>query len=192
MVALASLPSLCPCGLARRRSASASAAAAISISCCAVANTSSGKGLQESRTPRRRSRRTEGATKSLEDSVKRKMEQFYEGVDGPPLRVLPIGGLGEIGMNCMLVGNYDRYILIDAGVMFPDYDEFGVQKIIPDTTFIKKWSHKIEAVIITHGHEDHIGHPSTGFNNTNFCIIFYHGAYKEAFEGVRDIPLLQA
>lgn len=114
-------------------------------------------GSQESRTPRRRVRKTEGATKSLEDSVKRKMEQFYEGLDGPPLRVLPIGGLGEIGMNCMLVGNYDRYILIDAGVMFPDFDEFGVQKIIPDTTFIKKWSHKIEAVIITHGHEDHIG-----------------------------------
>jgi predicted metal-dependent RNase len=78
-------------------------------------------GPQESRTPRRRLRKTEGATKSLEDSVKRKMEQFYEGSDGPPLRVLPIGGLGEIGMNCMLVGNYDRYILIDAGVMFPEY-----------------------------------------------------------------------
>ncbi|MBA0825159.1 hypothetical protein Goarm_021764 [Gossypium armourianum] len=93
----------------------------------------------------------------MEDSVQRKMEQFYEGTAGPPLRVLPIGGLGEIGMNCMLVGHYDRYILIDAGVMFPDYDELGVQKIIPDTTFIKKWSHKIEAVVITHGHEDHIG-----------------------------------
>ncbi|CAN6251827.1 unnamed protein product [Urochloa humidicola] len=155
MVALASLSSLCPCGVARRRATCASAS--VSISCCAVATPSSGKGPQESRTPRKRLRRTEGATKSLEDSVKRKLEQFYEGVDGPPLRVLPIGGLGEIGMNCMLVGNYDRYILIDAGVMFPDYDEFGVQKIIPDTTFIKKWSHKIEAVIITHGHEDHIG-----------------------------------
>ncbi|KAF9605361.1 hypothetical protein IFM89_016914 [Coptis chinensis] len=106
---------------------------------------------------KRVTRRREGAGKSMEDSVKRKMEQFYEGADGPPLRVLPIGGLGEIGMNCMLVGNYDRYILIDAGVMFPDYDELGVQKIIPDTTFIKRWSHKIEAVVITHGHEDHIG-----------------------------------
>ncbi|KAI4343630.1 hypothetical protein L6164_010958 [Bauhinia variegata] len=110
-----------------------------------------------SKAPRKRSRRAEGPKKSMEDSVQRRMEQFYEGSDGPPLRVLPIGGLGEIGMNCMLVGNHDRYILIDAGVMFPDYDELGVQKIIPDTTFIRKWRHKIEAVVITHGHEDHIG-----------------------------------
>lgn len=80
----------------------------------------SGTSSSSSKTPRRRSGRLEGAGKSMEDSVKRKMEQFYEGTDGPPLRVLPIGGLGEIGMNCMLVGNYDRYILIDAGVMFPE------------------------------------------------------------------------
>lgn len=114
-------------------------------------------GTHGSRSGPKRSGRLEGAGKSMEDSVQRKMEKFYEGPNGPPLRILPIGGLGEIGMNCMLVGNYDRYILIDAGVMFPDYDELGVQKIIPDTTFIKKWSHKIEAVVITHGHEDHIG-----------------------------------
>ncbi|XP_073059910.1 ribonuclease J-like isoform X2 [Primulina eburnea] len=126
-----------------------------SISCCA--SSPSIKRARSSKVPRGRSGRTEGLGKSMEDSVQRKMEQFSEGSDGPPLRILPIGGLGEIGMNCMLVGNYDRYILIDAGVMFPDYDELGVQKIIPDTTFIKKWSHKIEAVVITHGHEDHIG-----------------------------------
>ncbi|XP_044486736.1 ribonuclease J isoform X2 [Mangifera indica] len=126
-----------------------------SVSCSVISSKTIG--THGSKVPRKRSGRTEGARKSLEDSVQRKMEQFYEGSNGPPLRVLPIGGLGEIGMNCMLVGNYDRYILIDAGVMFPDYDELGVQKIIPDTTFIKRWSHKIEAVIITHGHEDHIG-----------------------------------
>ncbi|CAI0548161.1 unnamed protein product [Linum tenue] len=126
-----------------------------SVSCCIGSPTKIGSRV--SKAPRKRSRRTEGAGKSMEDSVQRKMEQFYEGSDGPPLRIVPIGGLGEIGMNCMLVGNYDRYILIDAGVMFPDHDELGVQKILPDTTFIKKWSHKIEAVVITHGHEDHIG-----------------------------------
>ncbi|KAL3631686.1 hypothetical protein CASFOL_024670 [Castilleja foliolosa] len=126
------------------------------ISCC-VSTPSVKGGSPPSSVPRRRSGGREGPGKSMEDSVKRKMEHFYEGSDGPPLRVLPIGGLGEIGMNCMLVGNYDRYILIDAGIMFPDYDDLGVQKIIPDTTFIRKWRHKIEAVIITHGHEDHIG-----------------------------------
>ncbi|XP_059302909.1 ribonuclease J isoform X2 [Lycium ferocissimum] len=114
-------------------------------------------GVRGSKGPRKRPPKMEGTGRSIDDSVQRRMEQFHEGSDGPPLRVLPIGGLGEIGMNCMLVGNYDRYILIDAGIMFPGYDEPGVQKIIPDTTFIKKWSHKIEAVIITHGHEDHIG-----------------------------------
>ena len=77
-------------------------------------------GTNATKVPRKRYGRLEGASKSMEDSVKRKMEQFYEGSTGPPLRVLPIGGLGEIGMNCMLVGNYDRYILIDAGIMFPE------------------------------------------------------------------------
>ncbi|KAL7179572.1 hypothetical protein ACSBR1_042879 [Camellia fascicularis] len=123
---------------------------------CSLASPSS-IGTRGPKVPRKKSGRLEGAGKSMEDSVQRKMERFYEGSDGPPLRVLPIGGLGEIGMNCRLVGNYDRYILIDAGVMFPDYDELGVQKIIPDTTFIRKWSHKMEAVVITHGHENHIG-----------------------------------
>lgn len=99
----------------------------------------------------------EGPKRSRDDAVTRKMKSFHEGADGPPLRVLPIGGLGEIGMNCMLVGNYDRYIMIDAGLMFPDYDDLGVQKVLPDTAFIHRWRDKIEAVIITHGHEDHIG-----------------------------------
>eukprot|EP01018_Ginkgo_biloba_P008450 Gb_29169 [translate_table: standard] len=99
----------------------------------------------------------EGPGRSMEDGVQRKLELFHEGSEGPPLRVLPLGGLGEIGMNCMLIGHYDRYILVDAGLMFPDYDELGVQKILPDTNFIRRWRHKIEALVITHGHEDHIG-----------------------------------
>ncbi|CAK7336682.1 unnamed protein product [Dovyalis caffra] len=153
MAAAFSALSLCPYSILCRRSSTKR-----SVSCSTVSPTTTSIGSRVTKAPpRKRSGRMEGAGKSMEDSVKRKMEQFYEGSDGPPLRIVPIGGLGEIGMNCMLVGNYDRYILIDAGVMFPDYDELGVQKIIPDTTFIRRWRHKIEAVIITHGHEDHIG-----------------------------------
>ncbi|CAN6449094.1 unnamed protein product [Victoria cruziana] len=126
-----------------------------SVSC--VLGHSTSKGARSSKSSTKKSSRLEGSGKTLDDTAQRKMEQFYEGSDGPPLRILPIGGLGEIGMNCMLVGHYDRYIMIDAGVMFPDYDELGVQKVVPDTTFIRRWSHKIEAVILTHGHEDHIG-----------------------------------
>ncbi|URE22834.1 RNA-metabolising metallo-beta-lactamase [Musa troglodytarum] len=151
MISLSALPSLCSCRLSRRPKIPRTTV------WCSLGSPPPVAGARESKAPRRRSRRTEGAGKSMEDSVQRKLEQFYEGLDGPPLRVLPIGGLGEIGMNCMLRGNFDRYILIDAGIMFPDYDEFGVQKIVPDTTFIKRWSHKIEALVITHGHEDHIG-----------------------------------
>ena len=77
--------------------------------------------------------------------------------EGPPIRVLPIGGLGEIGMNCMLVGVHDRYILIDAGLMFPDFSDLGMQKILPDTSFLTQWRDKIVAVVVTHGHGVHIG-----------------------------------
>ncbi|GIL57528.1 hypothetical protein Vafri_12738 [Volvox africanus] len=76
---------------------------------------------------------------------------------GPPLRILPIGGLGEIGMNCMLAGVRDRFVVIDAGLMFPDFSDLGMQKILPDTDFLAQWKDRIEALIITHGHEDHIG-----------------------------------
>ncbi|KAF3329457.1 Ribonuclease J [Carex littledalei] len=154
MSCLSAFPSLCPCTISPRPKLLRSL---VYASIESPSTSKAGDRRSSTRAPRRGPRKREGPKRSMEDSVQRKLEQFYEGLNGPPLRVLPIGGLGEIGMNCMLVGNYDRYILIDAGVMFPDVDDFGVQKIIPDTTFIKRWSHKIEAVIITHGHEDHIG-----------------------------------
>lgn len=57
----------------------------------------------------------------------------------------------------MLIGAKDRYVMVDAGLMFPDVQDLGMQKILPDTSFLTQWKDKIEAVIITHGHEDHIG-----------------------------------
>jgi mRNA degradation ribonuclease J1/J2 len=58
---------------------------------------------------------------TLEYQTDKAFPAVDELVDDPPLKILPLGGLGEIGMNCMLIGTGDRYILLDAGLMFPEY-----------------------------------------------------------------------
>src|ERR1041384_1062400 len=73
------------------------------------------------------------------------------------LEVVPLGGLGEFGMNMMALSWGDTTILIDAGVMFPDPDQLGVDLIIPDLTYVEARGDKVKALILTHGHEDHIG-----------------------------------
>jgi ribonuclease J len=73
------------------------------------------------------------------------------------LEVVPLGGLGEFGMNMMAVSWEDTTILIDAGVMFPEPDQLGVDLIIPDLTFVESRRNNVKALILTHGHEDHIG-----------------------------------
>jgi ribonuclease J len=73
------------------------------------------------------------------------------------LEVVPLGGLGEFGMNMMAVSWEDTTILIDAGVMFPEPDQLGVDLIIPDMTFVESRRSQVKALVLTHGHEDHIG-----------------------------------
>jgi ribonuclease J len=78
------------------------------------------------------------------------------GVPGAPaLELIPLGGLGEFGMNMMLVACGDTAILVDAGVMFPEPDQLGVDLIIPDVRQLRDYP--IQALVLTHGHEDHIG-----------------------------------
>ena len=73
------------------------------------------------------------------------------------LEVVPLGGVGEFGMNMMAVSWEDTTIIIDAGVMFPDPDQLGVDLIIPDMTYVEARGDKVKALVLTHGHEDHIG-----------------------------------
>ncbi|MCW7753047.1 ribonuclease J [Desulfobotulus sp. H1] len=73
------------------------------------------------------------------------------------LKIVPLGGLGEIGLNMMVFEYEDDVFVVDAGLMFPEDYMLGVDIVIPDMEYLKGLSHKIKAVIITHSHEDHIG-----------------------------------
>lgn len=73
------------------------------------------------------------------------------------LRVIPLGGLDEIGKNMTVIEFGEDMIVIDAGLMFPDEDHPGVDLILPDFSYITKRKHKLRGIIITHGHEDHTG-----------------------------------
>jgi ribonuclease J len=73
------------------------------------------------------------------------------------LRVIPLGGLDEIGKNMTVIEYGDDMVVIDAGIMFPDDDSPGVDLILPDYSYIVKRKHKLRGIIITHGHEDHTG-----------------------------------
>lgn len=73
------------------------------------------------------------------------------------LRIIPLGGLGEVGKN-MTVYEYNQQILIvDAGMMFPDNDMIGIDYIIPDFEYVKQRANQVKGIVITHGHEDHTG-----------------------------------
>jgi len=73
------------------------------------------------------------------------------------LKLIPLGGLGGIGKNMMVFEKDNQIIIVDCGIMFPDDDMPGIDFIIPDFSYIKKNKNKIKAIILTHGHEDHIG-----------------------------------
>lgn len=72
------------------------------------------------------------------------------------LEIVPLGGVGEFGMNMMAITSGDTTIVVDAGVMFPDPELLGVDRIIPDLTYLQQKG-RVSALVLTHGHEDHIG-----------------------------------
>jgi ribonuclease J len=73
------------------------------------------------------------------------------------LRIIPMGGLGEVGKNMMIYEYGDNILIVDTGIMFPENDMLGIDYIIPDFDYLRERSHIVRGIIVTHGHEDHTG-----------------------------------
>src|SRR5664279_4732479 len=78
-------------------------------------------------------------------------------MDDSKLKIIPLGGLGEFGMNCLALRWQDDIIVIDAGLMFPETELLGVDIVVPDITYLMENRECVRAIVLTHGHEDHIG-----------------------------------
>jgi ribonuclease J len=87
------------------------------------------------------------------------------------MRIIPLGGLKEIGKNMTVYEYNEEIILVDAGSEFPDDELLGVDVVIPDTAYLEENAHKIKAIIYTHGHEDHIG--ATPYILRKFQVTLY-------------------
>jgi ribonuclease J len=78
-------------------------------------------------------------------------------LSGATLRVLPLGGLGEIGKNMTVVEYDGRIVVVDTGLMFPAPDQLGIDLVLPDFTYLRERAEAVEAIVLTHAHEDHVG-----------------------------------
>jgi ribonuclease J len=115
----------------------------------------------------------------------------------PALRVIPLGGLHEIGKNTCVFEYGEELMLVDAGLAFPSDGMHGVNVVMPDTTFLKENQRRIKGMIVTHGHEDHIGGISHHLKHFNIPIIYgprlamlmLRGKMEEA--GVSDRTTIQ-
>ena len=88
--------------------------------------------------------------------VVRPVERLSDGLAGSS-RVLPLGGLGEIGKNMTVIEYDGRIVVVDTGLMFPTAEMLGIDLVLPDFSYLRDRADDIEAIVLTHGHEDHVG-----------------------------------
>jgi ribonuclease J len=114
----------------------------------------------------------------------------------PPLRVLPLGGLGEIGKNMTAVEQGGRIVVVDTGLMFPTTEMLGIDLVLPDFSYLRDHADDIEAIVLTHGHEDHVGALPYVLREIGMPPVIYGGALtiglvrsKLEEHRLRDAPL---
>ena len=102
------------------------------------------------------------------------------------LKMIPLGGLGEFGMNCMALQWQDDIVVIDAGLMFPEEELLGVDIVVPNISYLLENRSKVKAILLTHGHEDHIGglpwilsELNVPVYGTEFTLAYVEGKLEE-------------
>jgi ribonuclease J len=113
-----------------------------------------------------------------------------------PVRILPLGGLGEIGKNMMVLEHEGRIVVVDAGLMFPTSEMLGIDLVLPDFSYLRERSGDLEAIVLTHGHEDHVGALPYVLREVGMPRAIYGGALtiglvrsKLEEHKIRDAPL---
>ena len=91
------------------------------------------------------------------ENAERTIEEKKSIFKKPNLKIIPLGGLHEIGKNITIFEYEDEMIVVDCGLSFPEDDMLGIDLVIPDITYVLKNKEKLKGLVITHGHEDHIG-----------------------------------
>src|SRR4029079_16995192 len=113
-----------------------------------------------------------------------------------PLKILPLGGLGEIGKNMTVVEHDGRIVVVDTGLMFPTAEMLGIDLVLPDFSSLRDRIDDIEAIVLTHGHEDHVGALPFVLREIGVPPVIYGGALtiglvrsKLEEHRMRDVPL---
>jgi ribonuclease J len=117
-------------------------------------------------------------------------------VNGAKLRVLPLGGVGEIGKNMTVVEYDGRIVVVDVGLRFPTADMMGIDLVLPDFSYLRERAEDIEAIVVTHGHEDHLGALPWVLRELDHTPPIYAGALTIAMarskldeHRLREVPL---